>query len=141
MNKKKLGVRLLSLLALGGFVLANPVFADQNFARNEKEAKDSAITFIQKSAAIKAGARSAEDIKLDKVNLGGELSGSNMYVYNISTGGFVIVSGDKRSPEILGYSTSGSFDANGKENIASFMESYVEQIKETKIRHYLCWYR
>nr|AAB27662.1 nephritis plasmin binding protein, NPBP {N-terminal} [Streptococcus, group A, Peptide Partial, 29 aa] [Streptococcus] len=29
----------------------------QNFARNEKEAKDSAITFIQKSAAIKAGAR------------------------------------------------------------------------------------
>ncbi|HER5554923.1 TPA: cysteine proteinase exotoxin SpeB [Streptococcus pyogenes] len=132
MNKKKLGIRLLSLLALGGFVLANPVFADQNFARNEKEAKDSAITFIQKSAAIKAGARSAEDIKLDKVNLGGELSGSNMYVYNISTGGFVIVSGDKRSPEILGYSTSGSFDVNGKENIASFMESYVEQIKENK---------
>lgn len=34
MNKKKLGIRLLSLLALGGFVLANPVFADQNFARN-----------------------------------------------------------------------------------------------------------
>lgn len=55
-----------------------------------------------------------------------------MYVYNISTGGFVIVSGDKRSPEILGYSTSGSFDVNGKENIASFMESYVEQIKENK---------
>ncbi|VEF93653.1 pyrogenic exotoxin B [Streptococcus pseudoporcinus] len=133
MNKKKLGIKLLSILTLSGFVLANPVFASENFGRNEQEAKDSAITFIQKTESIKAKAGGdVHNIKLDKVALNDQLSQSNMYVYNISTGGFVIVSADKRSPEILGYSTKGSFDANNKENIASFIESYAKQISENK---------
>ncbi|MGT2722368.1 C10 family peptidase [Streptococcus porcinus] len=133
MNKKKLGIKLLSILTLSGFILSNPVFASENFGRNEQEAKNSAITFIEKNESIKAKAGGdAQNIKLDKVALGDKLSNSNMYVYNISTGGFVIVSADKRSPEILGYSTKGSFDANGKENIASFIESYAEQITENK---------
>ncbi|MGT2888408.1 C10 family peptidase [Streptococcus didelphis] len=137
MNKKKLGIRLLSLLALGGFILSNPVFADQNFSRNEKEAKDTAITFIEKTSglndSIKLGSeRNAQDIKLNKVSLGDQTTESNMYIYNISTGGFIIVSADTRSPEILGYSPKGTFDAEGKENISSFIKNYADEIKENK---------
>ncbi|WP_159548003.1 C10 family peptidase [Streptococcus halichoeri] len=138
MNKKKLSIRLLSLLALGAFIAANPALADDNFSRNEKEAHDSAITFIEKTAGLNDHAfkvsseQAAQNIKLDKVSLGDNLSNANMYVYNISTGGFVIVSADKRSPEILGYSPKGSFDVNGKDNISSFIKTYADQITANK---------
>lgn len=61
MNKKKLGIRLLSLLALGGFVLANPVFADQNFARNEKKQKI-ALSHLSKNQQLSKQVHEAQKI-------------------------------------------------------------------------------
>lgn len=51
------------------------------------------------------------------------------YVFNNSTGGFVVVSGDDRTRSILGYSTTGSLD-EGKlpENTADWLNGYVRQI-------------
>ena len=53
------------------------------------------------------------------------------YVFN-STGeqGFVIVSGDDRTEQVLGYSDSGSFDPNNVPcNLSALLDGYAQQIK------------
>ena len=53
------------------------------------------------------------------------------YVFNASSGqGFVIVSGDERTDEILGYGTEGQFDEKHlPENMKSWLKGYADQIK------------
>ena len=53
------------------------------------------------------------------------------YVFNAeSDNGYVIVSGDDRTPEILGYVDHGSFDEEQiPENMKSWLQLYVDQIK------------
>lgn len=61
-----------------------------------------------------------------------EQTGSaDYYIYNATQDkGFVIVSGDDRTPQILGYSDSGSLDINNlPSNISSFLQSYADGIK------------
>ena len=55
---------------------------------------------------------------------------SELYVFNKDTnGGFVIVSGDSRANQILGYSDEGCFDYNNlPENVKSWIAGYVDQI-------------
>ena len=51
------------------------------------------------------------------------------YVFNNEEGGFVIVSGDDATEEILGYSDTGSFDVNNiPENLKVFLDGYQEEI-------------
>ena len=56
---------------------------------------------------------------------------SYYYVFNADGGqGFVIVSGDDRTEQILGYSDRGAFDASQlPEPTANFLQSYADQIK------------
>ena len=53
------------------------------------------------------------------------------YVFNIGTNeGFVIVSGDDRTPAVLGYSDKGSFDMDRlPSNVAAWLEGYADQIR------------
>lgn len=53
-----------------------------------------------------------------------------LYVFNIGEGnGFVILSGDDRTPSILGYSDKGSFDyATLPDNAWAWIDGYAEQI-------------
>lgn len=53
------------------------------------------------------------------------------YVFNAEdNGGFVIISGDDRTPEVLGYADSGSLDMdNLPPNLKGWLEGYSEQIK------------
>lgn len=53
------------------------------------------------------------------------------YVFNASAGkGFVVVSGDDRTPQVLGYADSGSLDVNNlPDNVKSFLQSYADGIK------------
>ena len=53
------------------------------------------------------------------------------YVFNADEGhGFVIVSADDRTPEILGYCSEGSFDADEiPSNMAAWLQGYEDQIK------------
>lgn len=52
------------------------------------------------------------------------------YVFNISEEqGFVIVSGDDRTPEVLGYSERGTFDADSlPPNLEELLQGYADQI-------------
>ena len=64
-----------------------------------------------------------------KVN--GQPESAYYYVFNADGGnGYVIVSGDDRTPEILGYVDEGSFDPNNiPENMKSWLQLYEDQIK------------
>jgi hypothetical protein len=53
------------------------------------------------------------------------------YVFNVGQNqGYVIVSGDDRTESILGYATSGTFDAAAiPENMAAWLDGYADQIR------------
>lgn len=61
----------------------------------------------------------------------GQPQSAYYYVFNAEGGnGYVIVSGDDRTPEILGYVDNGSFDEeNIPDNMKSWLQLYVDQIK------------
>ena len=57
------------------------------------------------------------------------VSYTNFHVVNAEDGGFVIVSGDDRTPEILGYSEHGSLDLSSvPENVKWLLDSYENLI-------------
>ena len=58
------------------------------------------------------------------------VSSSNIYIYNIGTEGFVIVSGNTVLPPVLGYSDQGNFPGleDAPENFRSWIEHYGEMI-------------
>lgn len=61
----------------------------------------------------------------------GQPQSTYYYVFNAEgENGYVIVSGDDRTPEILGYVDNGSFDEeNIPDNMKSWLQLYVDQIK------------
>ena len=65
-----------------------------------------------------------------RMNAQGADTTTPYYVFNSQDGkGFVIVSGDDRTSEILGYSTTSSFDINNlSSNIRSFMDGMAKEI-------------
>ena len=58
-----------------------------------------------------------------------------LYVFNAENDGFVIVSSDERTEEILGYSDSGYLDLNNlPENLKFWLEGYKQQIQSVDNR-------
>lgn len=98
-------------------VMAGPRSFQQAKAIAEKQAALLGVTIDQKAMA-----------KVRKQGDKGEmnLSLQSYYVFpNANSKGFTIVSGDDRLPEIVGYSSQGSYDENNlPEGFVSFMEAY-----------------
>ena len=98
-------------------VMAGPRSFQQAKAIAEKQAALLGVTIDQKAMT-----------KARKQGSKGEitLSQQSYYVFpNANSKGFTIVSGDDRLPEIVGYSSQGSYDENNlPEGFISFMEAY-----------------
>ena len=98
-------------------VMAGPRSFQQAKAIAEKQAALLGVTIDQKAMA-----------KVRKQGDKGEmnLSQQSYYVFpNANSKGFTIVSGDDRLPEIVGYSSQGSYDENNlPEGFISFMKAY-----------------
>lgn len=98
-------------------VMAGPRSFQQAKAIAEKQAALLGVTIDQKAMAKvrKQG---------DKAEM--NLSQESYYVFpNANSKGFTIVSGDDRLPEIVGYSSQGSYDENNlPEGFVSFMKAY-----------------
>lgn len=98
-------------------VMAGPRSFQQAKAIAEKQAALLGVTIDQKAIT-----------KARKQGSKGEitLSQESYYVFpNANSKGFTIVSGDDRLPEIVGYSSQGSYDENNlPEGFVSFMEAY-----------------
>ncbi|MBR5396151.1 MAG: C10 family peptidase [Bacteroidaceae bacterium] len=119
-NIRRLAAMLLVAL-LPYYASAEPV--------NLQTARQKAAQFAQqhgielKDAATSRLSRKAQAISQQLVN--------SFYVFNLGNNqGFVIVSGDDRTEEILGYSTQGCYDeAKMPDNMRVWLESYDREIR------------
>ena len=108
---------LVNLLLFAAVIQAAPV--------SKSEAQKKAQQFISGKLATARGTNvSIPDLQFEAAD------GDNYYVFNVGQRqGFVIVSGDDRTPEILGYSDEGEFDAeNIPENMKAWLEEYIRQM-------------
>ncbi len=113
---------LVNLLLFTAVIQAAPV--------SKTEAQKKAQQFISGKVAAARGT-STLDLQLATAD------GDNYYVFNVSgQQGFVIVSGDDRAPEILGYSDEGQFDAeNVPSNMQAWLQGYADEIQSLSLIH------
>lgn len=106
----KLLLTALSLLVSAGMASARTISAE--------EAQSIATEFV-------SGSNSGMLKKQGAALQSADLEASHLYGFNIAGGGFVIVSADSRTYQILGYSDSGSLDlANMPESMQAWLQSY-----------------
>ena len=89
-------------------------------------AKQKALTFLTKSD--KSSANRSAFIKTPRLVLANDRD--EFYVFNDeANGGYVVVSGDERMPDVLGYSYTGHFDAEDIPcNMRAWLEEYANQV-------------
>ena len=103
--------KLMSSLALAMLALAPLGASGANIDANT--ARINANNFIHQHASASFKAASLSDFQLAHAEASSVTAGTNVYyVFNIKGGGFVIVAGEDRAPQVLGYSDRGRFDAN-----------------------------
>ncbi len=103
---------------------------------SQNEAENIATDFLKKSSTSSMQ-RAPLKVNLQLVyqKVDKQQDNNNLfYVYNIKgDNGFVIVSADKRTKKILGYSKTGHFDSKHMPiNLVGWLESYAQQIKYAK---------
>ena len=92
---------------------------------SQDEALETANRFVRGNSRLRA--LSQAQMKLAYVKTEG--SQNRLYVFNASTGGFVIVSGSDATEQVLGYGTSGAFDAqNMAPGLVDMLDIYSEEI-------------
>jgi hypothetical protein len=122
MNRKVLFAVVLALFALTGY-------AKQ---RTESEAMSIARSFYEKTSKLKASV-SLTLAYAEKDGTATRSAGSNAhyYIFNRDDNGFVIVSGDDRAKDILGYSDEGAFDyAAAPDNFKYWLAFFRSELKE-----------
>ena len=89
-------------------------------------AKQKALTFLTKSD--KSSTKRSASNKTPRLVLANDRD--EFYIFNDeANGGYVVVSGDERMPDILGYSYTGHFDAeNIPCNMRAWLEDYANQV-------------
>ena len=121
---KRFEVILTLCLLCGGLLYANPVVME--------EARQKAAQFLTRQTS-KTDGRRMTPTRMPRMKLAHERTTTDgqpaFYIFNNDAGGFVIVSGDDRAEEILGFSDSGQFDTNNTpDGLADLLAEYEEQI-------------
>ena len=89
------------------------------------QAQQQAYSFWGKQMPMKAKAKSREVSTASLSTLGND----SYYVFNNDAGGFVIIAGDDAVAPVLGYTSTGAFDANNlPEGLKDLLKSYEQQI-------------
>ncbi len=101
---------------------------------NINAARETANGFLKQQAFAQPGtfrSPGASDIHLVHAEASSIVSGANSYyAFNIKGGGFIIVSGEDRAPQVLGYSDQGHLDFNHlPTNLIALLSGYKEQIE------------
>lgn len=96
-----------------------------------QQAEQLARQFITKQGMYGALSQAEPHQARSRALLKGGSQDGCYYVFNIGTNeGFVIVSGDDRTPAILGFSDKGGFDMDRlPSNVAAWLEGYADQIR------------
>lgn len=71
------------------------------------------------------------DLKLVRAEASSAVSGTNVYyAFNLKGGGFVIISGEDRAPQVLGYSDKGQLDFNNLPyGLQGLLSGYKQEIE------------
>ena len=101
-------------------------------------ARATANSFIKQHAVKSPGsimAPSLNDIKLVHAQESSAVAGAHdFYAFNITGGGFVIIAGEDRANQVLGYSDSGCLDFNNlPENLKALLKGYQEEIEYLQV--------
>ena len=89
------------------------------------QAQQQAYSFWGKQMTMKAKAKSRVVSTASLSTLGND----SYYVFNNDAGGFVIIAGDDAVAPVLGYTSTGAFDANNlPEGLKDLLKSYEQQI-------------
>ncbi len=117
-SKRYFSVLILSLISIS-LALGNPV--DLN------KAKTIATSFITQQQTNGPQNRAPQQIQLQQVT---GITSNHLYVFNISSGGFVIVSGDDIAQPILGYSSTGNIpNEELPNNVKYWFDRYDNEIQ------------
>lgn len=102
---------------------------------SEDEARTKAARFLASRSA--SGNSQAKHVQRKAPRLVASRSQRELYVFNDeANGGFVVVSGDERTPEILGYSFSGGIDAQDMPTgLQAWLDDYAKQIRVIQERN------
>ena len=94
----------------------------------KEAAKEKANAFLKRSVNSQSAARKAPR-KAPVLTLANNRD--EFYVFNDqANGGYVVISGEERMPDVLAYSYDGHFDADNMPcNMRAWMEKYAEQVK------------
>ena len=122
---------LLSALALTAFAFmpfsVNAGNIDANAARA------TANTFLKQQSARVPGFKAAamSDLTLAHAEASKAVAGANnFYAFNIKGGGFIIIAGEDRAPQVLGYSDKGQLDfKNLPYGLKGLLGSYSREIE------------
>jgi hypothetical protein len=97
---------------------------------DSEAAKQKAAAFLKQQAPQAKNARRAAALRAPRLTEA-EAFGSALHVFNVAgDNGFVIVSGDDRTEEILGYVEGGRFDVNSlPSNMRVWLQMYADQIR------------
>ena len=114
LDMKRILLVLVTLLLISPFAISRQI--------SEAEAFSVAVKY---SSVIDAGG------KCDKLKKAA--SGKSYYAFNAEGGGFIIVSGDDRLTELVGYSKEGKFDeADMPENMRYLLDGYSEYLSAVR---------
>ena len=101
----------------------------------EQQARQKAAAFMTGKATTR-GATSLTRVylPLQTKSAAWSVVDAPIYVYNLEGGGYVIVSGDDRTADILGFSEKGALDADRlPANMKSWLQSYVRKIESIPV--------
>ena len=118
---------VIACLSLAVSALADPVTASQ--------ARQKASQFLNKRVAKRARAKAPAANALKLMAAGKD---NSYYIFNAGDdGGYVVVSGEDATEEILGYSDTGSINPDNMPcGMRMLLENYREQIKEIRTKKY-----
>ena len=109
---------LLVSLFISSIMYAGPV--------GEKDAQQKAVRFM----TAKTGVQRMVKATNSGVRRAAGMQQEPFYVFNLEGGGYIIVSGDDRTEDILGYSKTGTFDVTTiPDNMRSFLQEYADGIQ------------
>ena len=119
----------MSFFALATLALASITADAANISATD--ARLMANRFLKQSASTKFNAVALADLQLAHAEASAVVSAANdYYAFNIKGGGFIIVSGEDRAAQVLGYSDKGRFDFNNlPAPLTDLLDGYKKEIE------------
>lgn len=122
---------LMSSMAVAALVLGSFQAVADNVSATA--ARTMASRFIQGQAAKGSFRAPAASVDLNLIHAepsAAVLGANNYYAFNVTGGGFIIIAGEDRATQVLGYSDKGQLDFNNlPDNLKGLLDSYKREIE------------